>query len=144
MADRQGFHENFGREEKIKGSSDRGFGLVFAAFFTIVAGIKLWHGNALWPWWLGAAALVLAVVLLRPGLLAPFNRLWTKLGLLLFRVVSPVTMGLLFFITITPIGFLVRAGNKDLLHRRFDRQVASYWIPRQPPGPAPETMKNQF
>lgn len=144
MTDRQGFHEDFGRAETITGSSDRGFGLVFAAFFAIMAAVKLWHGHWLWPWWLAGAALVLGVALLRPGLLAPFNRLWMKLGLLLFKVISPLTLGLLFFSTITPIGLLLRAGSKDLLHRRFDRAAATYWIPRCPPGPAPQTMKNQF
>ncbi len=144
MAESQSFHEDFTREEKIEGSSDRGFGLVFAAFFALIAVAKLWIGNSLWLWWLTGAAATLAVALLRPVWLAPFNRLWMKLGLLLFKVISPLVMGFMFFIVITPIGLLLRTCKKDILRRKIDAQISSYWILREPPGPAPETMKNQF
>src|SRR6266404_3000498 len=121
MANSHQLHENYSRSDKIEGSSDRGFGFVFSAFFAIAAALKLWKGEPRWAWWTIAAALTLAVALIRPGLLAPFNRLWLKLGLLLFKVISPLTLGLLFFLTITPIGLLMRMFNKDLLQRRFQR-----------------------
>jgi hypothetical protein len=53
-------------------------------------------------------------------------------------------MGFMFFIVVTPIGLLLRMLKKDILRLRIDRQAPSYWIPREPPGPAPESMKNQF
>ena len=52
--------------------------------------------------------------------------------------------GLLFFVTITPIGFVMRLFGKDFLRLRMDRRAPSYWIDRQPPGPPPQSMKNQF
>src|SRR5260221_13473328 len=137
-------HEDLSRDDKIEGSSDRGFGLVFAAFSAIVAASRLWKGQPSGTWWVAATGVTLAVALLRPGLLAPLNRLWLKLGLLLFRIISPLTLGLLFFLTITPIGLLMRALNKDFLRRRLERQATNYWILREPPGPAPETLKNQY
>src|SRR5690349_14624832 len=136
MAKNHRLHEDLSRDDKVEGSSDRGFGLVLAGFFAIVAASKLRKDQPSWHWWAAAARVTVAGALLRPGLLAPLNRLWLKLGLLLFKVISPLTLGLLFFLTITPIGLLMRALNKDLLHRRIERQAATYWIRRDPPGPA--------
>ena len=59
-------------------------------------------------------------------------------------VVNPLVMGLLFYLTVTPTGLLMRLFGKDPLRLRFDPEAKSYWIERQPPGPAPETMRHQF
>jgi hypothetical protein len=138
------FHEDLGREEKLRGSSDRAFGLVLAAFFVIITGLKLWKGNPNWGWWLLPAVALSIMAYLRPGLLAPFNRFWTLLGLFLFKIVSPLTLGVIYYGMITPIGTLMRARKKDMLGRRLDPNATTYWIVRDPPGPKPETMKNQF
>jgi hypothetical protein len=90
------------------------------------------------------AALFLAAALLRPALLNPLNRLWLKFGLLLHRVVNPIVMGLLFYGTVWPTGLVMRALGKDLLRLKRQPEAHSYWIVRAPPGPAPETMKDQF
>ncbi len=140
----QGFHEDLGRKDEIKGSSDRTFGLVFAALFAVIGLWPLLSGAGVRIWALAIAGLFLALALVKPGLLSPLNRLWTQFGLLLHKVVNPLVMGLLFYLTVTPIGLLMRLMGKDPLGRRFDRSVESYWIARDPPGPAPESMKNQF
>jgi hypothetical protein len=139
-------HEDFSRPEEIHGSSDRTFGLVMAAFFAIVALAPLvleGHGPVRW-WALGLSALFLVLALAWPDGLAPLNRLWTGLGLLLNRIVSPVFLGLLYYLFVTPVGVLMRAFGNDPLRLRRDAAAASYWIPRNPPGPPPESMKNQF
>lgn len=143
MGGRPGFHEDFSRDDHVDGSSDRGFGITFAVVLTLIAAWYWWTGHN-WMWWLAGAGAFAIVAFTRPVLLAPFNRAWTKLGLLLFRVVSPVMMGLLFVTTIVPIGLLMRAMGKDFLRLRFDKSAASYWIKREPPGPPPGGMKNQF
>jgi hypothetical protein len=86
----------------------------------------------------------LAAALLRPALLAPLNRLWTRFGLLLHRIVSPVVLGIMFFAVITPMAWIRRALGNDPLRLRFDREARTYWVDRQPPGPPPETLTNQF
>jgi hypothetical protein len=137
-------HEDIRREHAVVGSSDRSFGLTFAVFFAIVAGLSWWREGERWPYFLAAALVSAVLALAVPKLLAPLNRAWTKLGLLLFRVVNPVVMFVLFAVTIVPIGLLRRAFGSDSLRLRFDPEADSYWIPRDPPGPAPDSMKRQF
>jgi len=107
----------------------------------------------LWPlldgagarWWSLAIALGFAVAALAwPRMLAPLNRLWFKFGLLLNRIVSPLVMGLLFYLVVTPIAVAMRMAGKDPLRLKSDAQARSYWIEREPPGPSPETIKNQY
>jgi len=137
-------HEDFSREEHVKGGSDRGFGLVFAGFFVLMSGLSWWRGHTAWHWALPVAAAFLVVALTVPRVLAPLNRLWLKLGLLLYKVVNPIVLGLLFFVTITPIGLVMRLSGKDFLRLKRDPGAKSYWIDRLPPGPPPQTMRNQF
>jgi len=139
-------HEDFTRKEAVQGSSDRSFGFVMAAFFGLVALFPLLHGplSSIRWWALAIAAAFLAFALLWPAALRPLNRAWLKLGLLLSKVVSPIVLMILFYTTVTPIGLLMRWAGKDPLRLRRDRAAASYWIPREPPGPSPDSMKQQF
>ena len=144
MSDRFGFHEDFGRAGSVKRSSDRALGLVFAAVFAIIALWPLWSSGAVREWALIVGAAIAVVALAIPRALRPLNRAWHGLGLALHRVVSPLVMGLLFFLTVTPTGLLMRLFGKDPLRLRLDPEAKSYWIERRPPGPAPETMRQQF
>jgi hypothetical protein len=138
-------HEDFSRSPEIKGSSDRSFGLVVAAFFALVAVLPVLHrppSSVRW-WALAVAAGFLTFALLRSRTLRPLNRAWQKLGLLLSRIAGPVVLALLFYAVVTPVGLLMRVSGNDPLRLRR-RKPVSYWIAREPPGPAPETMKNQF
>lgn len=146
-------HESFSREETIEGSSDRGFGLTVGGILLAIALVRIgfgWWSSGLvtlgWlEWSLGGIGLVLFVLgLIAPGSLSLLNRGWTKLGLLLFKVVNPIVLGLIFGLTIIPIGLLLRAFGKDPLRLEFDPDAKSYWIERDPPGPAPDTMGQQF
>ena len=111
-------HERLVREEEIRGSSNRALGLVFAAVFTIIGLWPLVYTTGVRLWALAAAVGFLAIAVVRPALLAPLNRLWTRLGLLLHAVVNPVVMGLLFYLMITPTGYVMRWLGKDHLNLR--------------------------
>lgn len=137
-------HEVFSREEEVVAGSDRSFGLVMAGAFAVLAALNAWHAGRVWPWTAGLAAIFLIAALLRPALLNPLNRIWLKFGLLLHKIVNPVIMALLFYGTVLPTGLIARAMGKDLLRLKREPDAASYWIVRAPPGPAPETMKDQF
>lgn len=136
--------ESHEREKTIEGSSDRVFGLVFAAFFSIMACLPLFSGEALRIWELVLGGVFLSLALLAPSMLARLNRLWIRFGLLLGKMVSPIAMGVLFLLVITPIGWILRLMGKDPLRLKFDPAAASYWIPRNPPGPDPKNMNQQF
>jgi hypothetical protein len=137
-------HESYERKDEVQGSSNRTFGIVFAVVFTIIGLLPLVLGGGVRLWALAVAAAFLGVALIAPAVLAPLNRLWLKFGMLLHRVVNPIVLGIMFFAVITPIGLLMRLFGKDPLRLKFDGAVQSYWIPRDPPGPAPESLKDQF
>ncbi len=137
------FHEDYRRPE-VKSSSNRSFGIVFAVVFAIIALWPLTDGGAARVWAAAIAGAFLVIALARPSLLAPLNRVWTVFGLMLHRITNPLIMGLVFYGAVTPTGLIMRALGKDPLRRRLDPGAESYWIDREPPGPAGDTMNHQF
>ena len=124
---------------------NRTFGLVFTGIFFLLA-VYNWLTDSA-PIYLrvfgGLAIIFLLATLIAPAILAPLNRAWYQLGLLLGRVVSPLVLGLLFFVLITPVALFTRLIGRDAL--RIKKQtIDSYWIKRGPPGPNPESFKDQF
>ena len=137
-------HERFDREEAVAGPSNRGFGIVFTVVFAIVT-LLPFMGAVKWLHWAGVlAAAFLVLAFAAPDVLTPLNRIWTRFGLLLHKVMQPLIMGAMFFGVITPAGVLRRLIKRDPLKLRRDAAAASYWIKRGPGQPAPETMKDQF
>lgn len=144
MADNGTTHESFERTESVQGSSNRAFGIVFTVFFALIGLWPLpWGGSTRW-WAVGVAAVFLLAALVFPKTLAPLNRAWMRFGLLLHKIVNPVIMGLIFFLTVTPTALIMRALGKDPLRRRLDKNATTYWIDRAPPGPDPDSMPRQF
>ncbi len=139
-----GTHESFRERDVVKGSSDRSFGIVFAVIFAVIGLIPLF-GVGMPRWWAIAVAVVfLVAAFTAPKVLAPLNRLWMRFGLLLHKIVNPLIMALLFFLVVTPIALLMRICGKRPLHLETEPNAPTYWILRDPPGPLPETMKQQF
>jgi hypothetical protein len=137
-------HEDFARQDDVVGSSDRAFGLTIGVVCLLIGTTRLVLGHNYAAWWLGAGILLVGLALFWAAPLRPLNRLWLRLGLVLYRVVNPVVMLLLFVTTIIPIGALLRLSRKDPLRLRLDPATRSYWLPREPPGPDPKTMIKQF
>ena len=137
-------HEDFDREEKIKGSSNRSFGLVFTVVFFIIGLLPLFWSGSVRIWSLGIGATFLLVTFVWPEVLQPLNKLWTRFGLLLNKIISPVMLAALFFLVVTPTGILMRIFSGNPLKPKFDPKADSYWIKRDPPGPKPESMSDQF
>ncbi len=140
----QATHERLSKSEALKPGSERSFGVVMAVVFGLVTLINWWHAGHIWPWTGSAAGLFLGCALIYPPVLKPLNWVWFRFGLLLHAIVNPIIMGLIFFIAVTPTALIMRARGKDLLRLKREPQTDSYWIPRRPPGPAPETLKDQF
>ena len=117
--------------------SDRKFGWTFAGFFLLVGAI--YH-----PWMIALAGLIAIVTLTRAEWLAPAKHAWMKLGDLLGRIVSPIVMGVIYFGIFTPVAFAMRLAGRDALSLRIDRTLPSYWVRRDPPGPADDSFKEPF
>jgi len=137
-------HEDLTREQYVQESSNRGFGLVIAGVFLLIGMAPLRHGYPPRRWALATAGVLALVALVRPILLATINRLWTKFGIVLGKVVSPIALGVLFYGVLTPLAIVIRLTGKDPLHLKLDPAAGSYWVLRKPPGPPPDSMTNQF
>ena len=129
---------------ELEGASDRSFGWTFSCVFALVALLPLVdHEPPRW-WAIGIAVLIGAVAALRPSLLAIPNRWWTRLGLLLGRLTSPIAIGVLFYAVIVPFALGMRIVGRDALRLKRDAGARSYWIERDPPGPPADSMPRQF
>ncbi len=138
-------HQRRDVEDAPPRGSDRSFGIVMTCAFWVFAGVAWWKNPAS-PWVVGLGLTgsgFLILALLQPKLLSPLNKLWMKFGELLHKIVSPIVMGSMFFLVITPIGLVMRMFGKDLLQLRRDPDRASYWIKRED-SQTPSSMTQQF
>jgi len=138
------FHEDLKRAEAIRGSSDRSFGLIFALAFLVLGLAPLRRHGHVRIWMLAVCGVFLAIAIFRPALMHFLNAAWTKLGLLLSRIVNPIVTTAMFFLVFTPVAAIARMLGKDPLRLKPDSKKGTYWIVRQPPGPQPESMSRQF
>tara|TARA_B100000749_G_C18116068_1_gene337837 strand:- start:13 stop:408 length:396 start_codon:yes stop_codon:yes gene_type:complete len=128
-------------ESKIRIGSNRNFGLVFFFVFLIVSLLPLLKEEPFRIWSIVIAIIFLILGLMNSKLLTPLNKLWFKFGLFLGSIVSPIVMGIVFFLVITPTGFVMKIMGKDLLNKKKDNDKKSYWINR---SKTKSTMKQQF
>ncbi len=128
----------------LEPSIDRGFGLVFMAVFALYGCWPLLHVERPRWWALAVAAAFALAALAWPSVLHPLNRAWLALGRLLHRVVSPIVLGAIFFLCVTPIAWIMRRRGKDVLSLARRPDLSTYWIARGPAEPSTETMKRQF
>jgi len=126
---------------KIKAGTERNFGLVFAAVFLIISLYPLWFGKNMHLWACIIAFIFLFFAIFLPKALILPNKLWFKLGSFLGAIVSPIIMGMIFFLTVTPTGMIMRLLGKDILNQKINKTIKSYWIKRKENL---TSMKNQF
>ena len=126
--------------DDIKISSNRSFGIVFFVVFFLIALYPLINNEDIRIWSLVISLIFLILGLINSRILNPLNKLWFKFGILLGKIVSPIIMGIIFFLVVTPIGFIMRILGKDLLNLKFNKNK-SYWIEKTGPK---SKMKNQF
>ncbi len=142
--DSRQLHEDLCRQPAEEKSSARGLGITFAVVFSIIGFARLYQGHDWWAVCLSVAAVFLFLAYFWVAPLRPLNNLWHRFSLLLFHVVNPVIMGIIFFSTIFPIGVLMRIFGKDELKLKFDREAHTYWQKRTPSQNLSQNMKNQF
>ncbi len=124
----------------IKISSNRSFGIVFFIVFLIIALYPLISNQDLRLWSLVISLIFLVLGLLNSKILTPLNKLWFRFGIFLGKLIAPLIMGIIFFLVVTPIGYLMRLLGKDVLNLKYNKNK-SYWIEKDGPK---SKMKNQF
>ncbi len=132
------------KSEKLPLPSERSFGIVMGIFFLLVGIYPLLKGEAYRLWSLGLSGVFFLLAWVYPKILRPLNWVWFQLGLLLNKLVSPIVMGIVFYLIVTPIGLLMRLSKKDLIGLKLDKNLSSYWKMRVPPGPSKDSFENQF
>ena len=126
--------------DDIKISSNRSFGIVFFIVFLLIALYPLSYSGEIRVWSVIISLIFLVLGLLNSKILTPLNKLWFKFGIFLSKIISPLIMGIIFFLVVTPIGLIMRIFGKDLLNLKFNKNQ-SYWIEKNGPE---SRMKNQF
>ena len=126
--------------DSIKLGSNRSFGIVFFIVFLLISLYPMLNDGHLRIWSLIISLIFLTLGLLNSRLLTPLNKIWFKFGLFLGKLISPLIMGIIFFLVVTPIGLLMRMIGKDLLSLKFNTKK-SYWIEKDG---VQSKMKNQF
>ena len=126
---------------KINKSSNRSFGIVFFVVFLLIGFYPLLNQEELKSWALITSFIFLILGMMKSKILTPFNKIWFKFGIFLGKIISPLIMGLIFFLVVTPTGIFMRILGKDLLNLKFKRDKKSYWLEKTDPK---SKMKNQF
>ena len=133
-------HEAYVPEE-VEGGSDRAFGLTVGGILAAIGLYRLLLGasgaGSVTITLTAIGAALIGAALVAPAVLAPLNGL-------LFKIVNPVVMLLIFAVSVVPVGLWLRLRGRDPLRLKRDPNASSYWIERQPPGPEPATMRQQF
>ena len=126
--------------DEIKISSNRNFGIVFFIVFLIISLYPMTKNQDIRIWSFTIAFIFLILGILNSKILTPLNKTWFRFGLFLGKIVSPLVMGIIFFLVVTPIGLFMRIIGKDILNLKFNKNE-SYWIKKTGPK---SKMKNQF
>jgi hypothetical protein len=127
-------------EKKIKVSSNKSFGIVFSIFFLLISIYPLLNNDPIYYWSLFVSFIFLVLGLMNSKILSPLNLLWFKFGILIGKIVSPVVMGIIFFLVVTPISIILKIFGKDVLNLKFNNNK-TYWIVKDGPK---SNMKKQF
>ena len=127
--------------DEIKLGSNRSFGIVFFIVFVLIAIYPIINQGELRIWSLIISLFFLVLGLFNSKILTPLNKLWFKFGLFLGKIISPIIMGIIFFVVVTPIGVIMRLIGKDVLNLKLNKKEGSYWIEKEGPK---SKMKNQF
>ena len=126
--------------DDFKISSNRSFGIVFFIVFLLIALYPLTYSEEIRIWSTIISLIFLVLGLFNSKILTPLNKLWFKFGIFLGKIISPIIMGIIFFLVVTPIGLLMRLLRKDLINLKYNNNK-SYWIEKNGPK---SKMKNQF
>ncbi len=120
--------------------SNKNFGIVFFIVFLLVAFYPLTFNGEIKIWSLLISLLFLLLGMMNSKILTPLNKTWFKFGIILGKIVSPIIMGIIFFLVVTPVGLIMRVLKKDILNLKYNNDK-TYWVKK---NGQKSKMKNQF
>ena len=126
--------------DDFKTGSNRSFGIVFFIVFLFISLYPLTYSGEIRIWSATISFIFLVLGLFNSKILTPLNKYWFKFGIFLGKIISPMIMGIIFFLVVTPIGLIMRLLGKDILNLKYNKNQ-SYWIEKNGPK---SKMKNQF
>ena len=124
----------------IKIGSNRSFGVVFFIVFLLIGLWPILKGNEIRIWSIAISLIFLILGILNSKILTPFNKVWFRFGIFLGNFISPIIMGIVFFLVVTPTGLIMKLFKKDLINLRKNNS-STYWIEKKD---IKSSMKNQF
>ena len=124
----------------IKIGSNRSFGAVFFVVFLLIGLWPILKGNELRIWAIVISLIFLILGILNSKILTPFNKVWFRFGIFLGNFISPIIMGIVFFLVVTPTGLIMKLFRKDLINLKKNNSN-TYWIEKKD---IKSSMKNQF
>tara|TARA_B100000287_G_C20561386_1_gene752605 strand:+ start:193 stop:573 length:381 start_codon:yes stop_codon:yes gene_type:complete len=120
--------------------SNRSFGIVFFIVFLAISLWPLLNSNEIRIWALLISLVFFVLGLLNSKILTPLNKIWFKFGIFLGNIVSPIVMGLIYFVVVTPIALLLKVFGKDVLSLKKTKSN-TYWKNKEKYN---TSMRNQF
>ena len=124
----------------IKIGSNRSFGVVFFVVFLLIGLWPILKGNEIRIWAIVISLIFLILGILNSKILTPFNKVWFRFGIFLGNFISPIIMGIVFFLVVTPTGLIMKLFRKDLINLKKNNS-STYWIEKKD---IKSSMKNQF
>ncbi len=128
-------------KSNIKMGSNRSFGLVFFVVFLILGLWPVKSGGDINIFLILISLVFLFLVITKSKFLTPLNKLWFKFGMKLGAIIAPIVMGVVFFLVVTPIGIIMKITGRDLINKKINKNIKTYWINRKK---AVGSMKRQF
>ena len=121
----------------------RKFGLTVGIAFGVLAGVSRWRGHDIAPAVLGGlGGLLLLGGLLAPGKLGPIHRGWMGFAHALSKITTPIFMGLVYFVVLTPTGLVMRLFGKRPLRAKEAR--GGFWTEHDPRSNEAGSLTRQF
>jgi hypothetical protein len=126
-------------------TSNRNFGYLIASFFLILAIYVFFKSGSsiLIVLFFLSSLFFLGLSIAKPHLLSSLNKAWFLLGQFLGRVMSPIVLGVIFFLLITPLGLIANLFGRDELRLRR-KSCSTYWTQPLDSSPDAESFKDQF
>ncbi len=122
----------------------RRFGITVAVPLALLAAVGIWRGHTILPAVLGGLAIVLgSLAIAAPRLLAPVQKVWMSGAHALGWFNTRVLLGVVYYLVMTPTGFLMRLVGRDPLDRRLGDRT-SYWVQRKRHADARGSMEHRF